>query len=60
MIVSRWFVTQPGSKKEVPETRGDSKEDSQQKLILRQAMLRGEEKPWVFWEKRGYRVRRGD
>ena len=57
--MSKWFVTHPGSKKEVPETRGESKDVAQQRFIIRQAMLRGEEQPWVFWEKQGYKVRRG-
>ena len=55
----RWFVTKPYSHDELMGTRGTSKEKAQNEFLIQQSMLTGQHKPWVWWEKKGYRVRKG-
>jgi hypothetical protein len=57
--VKKWFVSEPSSNEEVPATRGKSKTEAQECFMKRQKGMTGEEKPWVWWEKQGYRVRKG-
>lgn len=55
----KWFVTKPYSRDEITDTRGSSKGEAQEEFLIRQSMLTGLHKPWIWWEKQGYRVRRG-
>jgi hypothetical protein len=57
-LEDKWYVTEPSSKSEIYGTRGESKEKAQLAFTQMQIMATGEDKPWVWWEKRGYRVRR--
>lgn len=54
----KWYVTQPHDKKEIPETRGKSKQEAQELFLLRIGMLKGLHQPWDWWEKQGYKIRR--
>ena len=54
----KWYVTEPNSQDEVYGSRGQSKEKAQFAFTQLMVENTGEDKPWVWWEKRGYRVRR--
>jgi len=54
----KWFVSEPYSHGEVSGTRGESKEKAQSAFMQMQIMDTGQDKPWVWWEKRGFRVRK--
>jgi hypothetical protein len=58
-VTGKWYVTGPNSNEEIPATRGKSKAQAQEAFIRRQAGLEGIQQPWVWWEKQGFKVRRG-
>ncbi len=57
-MADKWYVTEANSQIEICGTRGDSKEKAQTEFMEMQIMATGQDKPWVWWEKRGYKVRR--
>jgi len=53
---NKWHVT--GSNVHVKGTVGDSKDESRELLEKRMLFVTGMSRPWVFWIKRGFKIRR--
>lgn len=53
----KWFVVDK-SKKEVRGTRAASKEEATRLLSTNLNMIHGGNKPWEYWQKQGYKVRK--
>ena len=54
--MARWVVVNPINNSEL--SSGRSKNEAAMAFVTYMKESRGVEKPWVWWEKRGYRLRR--
>ncbi len=54
---AKWYVVNEKNK-EVRGTRGHSKEEATELLAVNMNMLHGGNRPWDYWHKQGFKVRR--
>jgi hypothetical protein len=54
----KWFVINDRGK-EVRDSRGKSKTEATEAACTQLNMLHGGNRPWDYWQKQGYKLRRG-